>query len=116
MLFSALAGGILTFYSLRSVGQPAAGRRALVASLGYVVVILLLLNLLPLNRGGAGLSVVLGYAGGYVLNEYFLKKSLPDEAQYPRQSWVKPLLIWLVVLGLGFGGAVALLASLSKGA
>jgi hypothetical protein len=114
MLFSALAGGILTFYSLRSVGQPAAGRRALLASAGYVAVLLVLLNLLPTFRGGAGISVGLGYAGGYVLNEYFLKKSLPDEAQYPRKSWVKPLLIWIIVLAAGVGGAVAVLTKLGE--
>jgi hypothetical protein len=116
MLFSALAGGILTFYSLRSVGQPTAGRRALLASAGYVAVLLVLLNLLPMSRGGAGLSVALGYAGGYVLNEYFLKKSLPDEANYPRKSWVKPLLIWIIVLAVGVGGAVAVLTKLGEGA
>lgn len=117
MLFSALAGGILTFYSLRSVGQLVAGRRALAASLGYVALILLLINWLPLpSSGGSGLSVGLGYAGGYVLNESFLKKHLPDEASYPRKSWGKPLLIWVVVLATGIGGAVVLLARLGEGA
>lgn len=99
MLFSALAGGILTFYSLRAAGQPAGGRRALLASVAYIVAVVALFAVLPLHGGGSGVSVALGYAGGYVLNELFLKKYLPDEAAYPRKSWVKPLLIWVAVLG-----------------
>lgn len=116
MLFSALAGGILTFYSLRSVGQLAAGRRALAVSLGYVALLLVLANFLPSSGSSSGLAVGLGYAGGYVLNQSFLKKYLPDEASHPRKSWVKPLLIWVAVLLVGIGGAVALLTKLGQGA
>ena len=86
ILFSALAGGILTFYSLRAAGQPVGGRRALWASIGYVAVLLALVSALPLRGGGTGLSVGFGYVGGYVLNHFFLEKYLPDEASYPRKG------------------------------
>lgn len=66
--------------------------------------------LLPfLRAGGKGLSVGLGYASGYLLNHFFLQKYLPDEATYPRKGWVKPLLIWVVVLGVGLGGLALIL-------
>ncbi len=110
MLFSALAGGILTFYSLRAARQPVAAQRALWASFGYIVMLVALFILLPfLRAGGKGLSVGLGYAGGYLLNHFFLQKYLPDEATYPRKGWVKPLLIWVVVLGVGLGGLALIL-------
>jgi hypothetical protein len=104
-LFSALAGGILTFYSLRSVGQLKAAWQALGASAGYVALCLWLLNLLPATN--SALAYGLGYAGGYVLNTFFLKKNVPDEAEYPRKSWVKPLLIWIVVAGLAVWAVLA---------
>lgn len=104
MLFSALAGGILTFYSLREAGQPGAARRALGASIGYVAVLAGLAGVMPLRRGGSAISVALGYAGGYVLNQLFLKKYLPEQELHPRKSWVKPLLIWVVGLVVGLGG------------
>ena len=104
ILFTALTGGVLTFYSLRAAGQPVAARRALWAGFGYVVALVALVILVPaVSRAGTGLSVGLGYAGGYILNELFLKKYLPNEANYPRKGWVKPLIICLVVFGLGLG-------------
>lgn len=82
-----------------------AARRALWAGFGYVVALVALVILVPaISRAGTGLSVGLGYAGGYILNELFLKKYLPDEASYPRRSWVKPLIICIVVFGVGLGG------------
>ena len=94
-LFSGLAGGILAFHSLRDAGQPAAARQALWASVGYTALSVLLLNLIPVKTGG--LSIGLGLAWGYVLDSYYFKKYLPDEASFPRKSWVKPLLICLLI-------------------
>jgi hypothetical protein len=77
----------------------------------FIVLLIGLSILLPLRSAGKGLSVGLGYGWGYFLNEFFLKKYLPDESHYPRKSWVKPLLIWVAVLvGIfGFFGAIATL-------
>lgn len=111
MLFSGLAGGILTYYSLQAAGQPAGAQRALRVSIMFVVLLIGLSLVLPLRSTGTGLSIGLGYAWGYFLNEFFFKKYLPDESQYPRKSWVKPLLIWLAVLVgvFGFAGALSVI-------
>lgn len=111
VLFSGLAGGILTYYSLAAAGQPAGAQRALKASVIFIAVLIGLSILLPLRSAGTGLSLGLGYGWGYFLNEFYLKKYLPEEARYPRKSWVKPLLIWLaVVVGIfGFLGALTTL-------
>jgi len=111
MLFSGLAGGVLTYYSLQAVGQPQGAQRALRLSIMFVVLLIGLSLVLPLRSAGTGFSIGLGYAWGYFLNESFLKKYLPDEASYPRKGWVKPLLIWLaVIVGLfGFVGAMSVI-------
>ena len=108
MLFSGLAGGVLTYASLNAVGQPRPAQQALKASFIFIAVLLFLSFLLPLRSAGTGLSIGLGYGWGYYMNEFYLKKCLPDEATYPRKSWVKPLLICLaIVVGVfGFFGAL----------
>jgi hypothetical protein len=111
VLFSGLAGGILTYYSLSAAGQPVGAQRALRLSIMFVVLVAGLSMLLPLRSAGTGLSLGLGYGWGYFLNEFYFKKYLPDEASYPRKGWVKPLLIWLAVLVgvFGFFGALSTL-------
>jgi hypothetical protein len=111
VLFSGLAGGILTYYSLSAAGQPVGAQRALKASSIFFVLLLGLSILLPLRSAGSGLSFGLGYGWGYFLNEFYLKKYLPEESRYPRKSWVKPLLICLAALVgvFGFLGALSTL-------
>jgi len=108
MLFSGLAGGVLTHSSLKAVGQPAEAQRALKASFIFFAVLLFISFVLPLRNAGTGLSIGLGYGWGYYMNEFFLKKCVPDEASYPRKSWLKPLLICLAVVIGVFGLAGAL--------
>jgi hypothetical protein len=100
-VFSALAGGILAFQSLRSAGQPAAARHALWTSIGFLAFTILLGQVLPRIPG---LGLGLGYAWGYWLSQY-LKKYVPDEALYPRKKVWKPLLICLLLTATVIGGA-----------
>ena len=95
--FSTLAGGILTFQSLRAVGRPAAAWQALGVSVAYVVLTYFIVSTVHIR--GSALAVGLGFGGGTLLNELFLKKQLPDEANYPRKSIVVPLIICLVLVG-----------------
>lgn len=108
ILFTGLAGGVLTHSSLQAAGQPVEAQKALKASFIFFGALLFLSLVLPLRSAGTGLSIGLGYGWGYYLNEFYLKKCLPDEASYPRKSWVKPLLICLAVLigVMGFFGAL----------
>lgn len=108
ILFSGLAGGVLTYSSLNAIGQQEQAQRALKASFIFIAVVLFLSFLLPSRSSGSGLSIGLGYGWGYYMNEFYLKKCLPDEAAYPRRNWVKPLLICLaIIVGLfGLFGAL----------
>ena len=98
-IFSALAGGILAYYSLRDAGQPVASRHALWTSIGFLAFTILLGQVVPRIPG---LGIALGYAWGYWLSQY-LKKHVPDEASYPRKKILKPLVICLLVTGIVIG-------------
>ncbi len=101
-VFSALAGGILAFHSLRDAGQPAAARHALWTSIGFLAFTILLGQVVPRIPG---LGLALGYAWGYWLGQY-LKKYVPDEASYPRKKIVKPLVICLLITAIVIGIAL----------
>ena len=89
VLFSPLAGGVLTFYSLRETAGKTVARQALWVGIGLFGLLVLLGQLLPRIPG---LSLGVGYASGQWFTQYLLKK-LPDEASYPRKSWIKPAVI-----------------------
>jgi hypothetical protein len=103
VVFSALAGGVLAYHSLRDAGQPAAARHALWISIGFVGFAILLGQVVPRIPG---MAFVLGYASGLWLSHY-LKKRVPDEASYPRKKIVKPLAICLLLTGVVLGGIFA---------
>jgi len=103
VVFSALAGGVLAYHSLRDAGQPAAARHALWTSIGFVGLAILLGQVGPRIPG---LAFVLGYSSGLWLS-YYLKKYVPDEASYPRKNIVKPLVICLLLAGVVIGGVFA---------
>ncbi len=105
VFFSALAGGVLAYHSLRDAGQPAAARHVLWISIGIVAFAILLSQIVPRIPG---LAFTLGYASGLWLSNY-LKKHVPDEASYPRKKVIKPLLICLSLTGVIVGGALAAL-------
>lgn len=94
---STLTGSILPFLSLRAVGRRGPAVQALGTGVLYTALTVLLLNYVPINS--SSLSVGLGLSGGTLLNEFFLKKQLPDEAQYPHRGIVVPLIICLIVAG-----------------
>lgn len=99
VIFSALAGGILAFHSLRDAGHPAAARHAFWTSIGFLAFTILLGQVVPRIPG---LGLALGYAWGYWLGQY-LKKYVPNESSYPRKKIVKPLLICLLVAVIVIG-------------
>lgn len=106
-LFSGLAGGVLTYYSLRAAGQAEGARKALRASLIFIVLLLGLGFLLPRSTGSS-LAIGLGGGWGYFLNEHYLKGYLYEEATYPRKDWVKPLFSCVAALLAVLVGTIGL--------
>ena len=105
VVFSALAGGVLAYHSLRDAGQPAAARHALWTSIGFLAFAIVVGQVGPRIPG---LAFVLGYSSGLWLSHY-LKKHVPDEASYPRKKIIKPVVLCLLATGVVIGGAFAVL-------
>ena len=76
--------------------MKAAARHILWISIGLLGLLLLLGQVLPRIPG---LTIGVGYGSGQWFIQY-LRKKLPDEASYPRKSWVKPAIIWAAVTGV----------------
>ncbi|WP_125932516.1 hypothetical protein [Hymenobacter glacialis] len=96
MLFSAIAGGAMTAQNLKGVGQPAAARKALWGSIGYTVVVLVLVSFLPEKLSGSWLPIIIGYAGAMGLEAYF-KKFTSNWSEFPKKGIGKALLICLAI-------------------
>ena len=96
MLFSAIAGGVMTAQNLKDIGQPEAARKALWGSIGYTLAMTWLLTYVPINSGSGVFPIVAGYVGAMGLEAYS-KKFIENRNELPAKSIVKPLVICLVI-------------------
>ena len=96
MLFTAIAGGVMTAQNLKDVGQPEAARRALWGSIGYTVAMFWLMTYVPTSSTIGVFPIVVGYVGAMGLEAY-AKKFIENRNEFPAKSIVKPLLICLAV-------------------
>lgn len=96
MLFSAIAGGVMTAQNLKDIGQPEAARKALWGSIGYTVAITWLLTYVPIGSTSGVFPIVVGYVGAMGLEAYS-KNFLVSRDEFPAKSIVKPLLICLAI-------------------
>lgn len=96
MLFSAIAGGVMTAQNLKDIGQPEAARKALWGSIGYTVAMTWLLTYVPIGSTSGVFPIVVGYVGAMGLEAYS-KNFLVSRDEFPAKSIVKPLLICLAI-------------------
>jgi hypothetical protein len=96
MLFSAIAGGVMTAQNLKDSGHPDAARKALWGSIGYTLATTWLLAFVPVSSTSGVFPVVLGYVGAMGL-EIYAKKFIENRDASPAKGIVKPLLICLAV-------------------
>ena len=96
MLFSAIAGGVMTAQNLRAIGQPEAARKALWSSIGYTVAMTWLMTYVPATSSSSVFPIVVGYVGAMGL-EFYSKKFIENRDAFPAKSIVKPLLICLAI-------------------
>ena len=96
MLFSAIAGGVMTSQNLKDLGQPEAARKALWGSIGYTIAMTWLLTYVPIGSTSGVFPIVVGYVGAMGLEAYS-KNFLVSRDEFPTKSIVKPLLICLVI-------------------
>jgi hypothetical protein len=96
MLFSAIAGGVMTAQNLKDVGQPEAARKALWGSIGYTLAMTWLLTYVPTSSTSGIFPVVVGYVGAMGLEAY-AKKFIENRNEFPAKSIVKPLVVCLCI-------------------
>ena len=96
MLFSAIAGGVMTAQNLKDVGQPEAARKALWGSIAYTIGMTWLLMYVPASSTVGIFPIVVGYVGAMGL-EAHAKKFIANRDEFPAKSIVKPLLICLAI-------------------
>ena len=96
MLFSAIAGGVMTAQNLKDVGQPEAARKALWSSIAYTVATAWLLTYVPIGSTSGVFPVVLGYVGSMGLEAY-ARKFIANRDAFPAKSITKPLVICLAI-------------------
>jgi predicted membrane-bound spermidine synthase len=96
MLFTAIAGGVMTAQNLKDVGQPEAARKALWGSIGYTVAMIWLMTYVPPSSTIGVFPIVVGYVGAMGLEAY-AKKFIEHRNAFPAKSIVKPLVICLCI-------------------
>ena len=96
MLFSAIAGGVMTAQNLKDVGQPEAARKALWGSIAYTVAMTWLLMYVPTTSSAGIFPIVVGYVGAMGLEAY-AKQFMANRSEFPAKSIVKPLVICLAI-------------------
>lgn len=98
ILFSMIFSAVLLMSNLKSLGKGKARVQVLLFSVLYLVATALALQVfeLPLN-----LTFVANVIGAAILNEYFWNKLIGKDLEYTRKSWVKPLII-SVIIALSF--------------
>ncbi|MBU6122685.1 hypothetical protein [Hymenobacter siberiensis] len=96
MLFTAIAGGVMTAQNLKDIGQPEAGRKILWVSIVYAIAMIWLQTSFHITSGGPIFPFVVGYVGAIGLDAYS-KQFIEKQAEFPAKSIWKPLLICLII-------------------
>ncbi|MBH8567620.1 hypothetical protein KB206_01900 [Microvirga sp. STS02] len=96
MLFTAIAGGVMTAQNLKDIGQVEAAHKTLWFSTMYAVFMIWLQTHLHLTLGGPVIPFLVGYMGAIGLEAYS-KQFIEKQAEYPAKSIWKPLLICSVI-------------------
>lgn len=94
ILFSVIFGGVLLSINLKEADKRKGILTVIVFSILYTVLSIYLLELLNAGNGG---TLLFGAIGAIILNEFFWKKYLGKDISYHKKSWVKPLIIALLI-------------------
>lgn len=96
IFFSTFAGGILLRQNLKDVGNHNGAQRVILFSILYTVVAGAVANAFA-GRAVTAVGFLLNIIGSFILNEYFFEKAVPDADSYPKKTFWKPLIIWLLI-------------------
>jgi uncharacterized membrane protein len=97
ILFSVFCGGILLASNLKTVEKRKARIPVILFSIGYTLLIIFILNLIP--GYNSGFTIVFNILGSVVLHNYFWNKYIGEDLHYrPKPIW-KPLIICIIIFG-----------------
>ena len=99
LLFTTIAGGVMTSQNLKDANQHKEARIALWGSIGYTVVMIFLTAQLPKSPASPWLSWPIGLIGGLFLEAYF-RRFVPTWNSIPAKSNFKPFCICLLITGV----------------
>lgn len=94
ILFSVIFGGILFAINLKEVDKKKGIIPVIVFSIIYMALTIYVLDLIKAGTGG---TLIAGAIGALILNELFWKKYIGKGIVYRRKSFVKPLIIALII-------------------
>lgn len=94
ILFSVIFGGILLAINLKEVDKKKGIMPVIVFSIIYTALSIYILNLNKIGTGGVLIACAIG---ALILNELFWKKYIGKGIVYHRKSFVKPLIIALII-------------------
>jgi len=94
ILFSVLFGGILFSINLKQIDNKKGIVPTILFSLLYTIFSIYILNLI---NASSGIGLIFGGIGGLILNKIFWNKYIGKEVVYHKKSFVKPLIIALII-------------------
>jgi len=94
ILFSVIFGGILFAINLKEVDKKKGIVPVIVFSIIYTALSIYILNLIKSGTGG---TLIAGAIGALILNKLFWKIYIGKGIVYHRKSFVKPLIIALII-------------------
>ncbi len=95
VLFSVLAGGILMAINFKQIGKSKIGWIALISSLVYSVVQIIIIDFIPVTT--SLISITFSLAGIYLLETVFWKRHVPEDLKFRKRSIWVPLIIGIVI-------------------
>ena len=94
ILFSVIFAAALLVINLRNLDKKRAAVYVMLFSLGYLILTAVLLQLLSISPS---YSFIFNVVGAAILNEFFWNKYIGREREYRKKSWIKPVLISLLI-------------------
>lgn len=94
ILFSVVFGGILLSINLKEADKRKGIFPVITFSILYTALTIYILELINAGNGG---TLLMGAIGAAILKEFFWNKYLGKGTVYHKKSWVKPLIIALVI-------------------
>ena len=94
VLFSVFFGGILFAINLKEIDNKKGIAPAIIFSLSYTIFSIYILSLM---NASSGIGLIFSGIGSIIINNFFWNKYIGKEIVYHKKSFVKPLIIALII-------------------